>query len=157
MNNYNIYYDILNINYDADLYTIKKAYRQLSLKYHPDKNQNNPDASEKFSKINEAFSYLTNKDGEQDEEFGFPFQTFQTNLNGNGKFEQMNINPNDIFNMMFGNNNIFDTLPNIKNNNLLLDIYKSIISFVKFDILKSSKFDGLYFFTKELYIYYFYY
>ena len=101
--------DVLNLTKNATENDIKKAYRKLSLKYHPDKNQNNLDASEKFTKINEAFSYLTNKDGEQDEEFSFPFQTFQTNMSGNGKFEQMNINPNDIFNMMFGNSNIFDT------------------------------------------------
>ena len=51
------YYKILNIEYDYSIENIKKAYRKLSLKYHPDKNNNN---SEYFNKINHAYNYIIN-------------------------------------------------------------------------------------------------
>ncbi len=56
--NYNKhYYDILNIDSNADIDSIKKAYRKLSLKYHPDKNNN---SSDMFNKITNAYEYLIN-------------------------------------------------------------------------------------------------
>ena len=57
--NYDNYYNILNLSKNATLNDIKKAYRQLSIKFHPDKNKNcDP---EQFNKINEAYSKLLDK------------------------------------------------------------------------------------------------
>ena len=56
---YDYYYNILNLSKNATLNDIKKAYRQLSIKFHPDKNKNcDP---EQFNKINEAYSKLLDK------------------------------------------------------------------------------------------------
>ena len=52
---YKDYYKILGVNRDADEKEIKSAYRQLALKYHPDKN---PDSEEHFKEINEAYEVL---------------------------------------------------------------------------------------------------
>lgn len=56
---YDNYYNILNLSKNANLNDIKKAYRQLSIKFHPDKNLNCD--SEQFNKINEAYSKLLDK------------------------------------------------------------------------------------------------
>ena len=45
------YYQILGVSEDADQDVIKKAYRKLSMKYHPDKNKGDPTAEEKFRKL----------------------------------------------------------------------------------------------------------
>ena len=57
--NYDNYYNILNLSKNANINDIKKAYRQLSIKFHPDKN--NTRDSEQFNKINEAYSKLLDK------------------------------------------------------------------------------------------------
>ena len=54
-------YEILGVPRDADMDTIKKAYRQLSRKYHPDANINNPNkaqAEEKFKQIQQAYKQI---------------------------------------------------------------------------------------------------
>ena len=59
--NYDIYFSILNITRDSTLNDIKKAYRLMSIKHHPDKNGNDKNgnaSSEQFNKINEAYSIL---------------------------------------------------------------------------------------------------
>jgi len=58
---------------------IKKAFRRLSLKHHPDKNNNSPESSEKFTEVNNAYSFLSNKDGDQEKEF---FDNLFSNMNG---------------------------------------------------------------------------
>ena len=45
------YYTILGVNKDADQSKIKKAYRRLALKFHPDKCQNDKNAGEKFKEV----------------------------------------------------------------------------------------------------------
>ena len=56
------YYKILGISKDATQEDIKKAYRKLARKYHPDLNKDNPNAQEKFQEINEANEVLSNPD-----------------------------------------------------------------------------------------------
>ena len=53
------YYEVLGVAKDADEATIKKAYRQLAKKYHPDVNPGDKDAEEKFKEVNEAYQTLS--------------------------------------------------------------------------------------------------
>jgi curved DNA-binding protein len=55
---YKDYYKLLGVDKKANQEVIKKAYRKLALKYHPDKNPNNPSAEEKFKQIAEAYEVL---------------------------------------------------------------------------------------------------
>lgn len=90
------YYKILGIKKDATEAEVKKAYRKLALKWHPDKNPNNrEEAEEKFKKINEAYSVLSDKNKRNQYDHGgihFDFGGF---------------NADDIFKDFFGGKDPF--------------------------------------------------
>jgi curved DNA-binding protein len=56
------YYQILGVNKSAGDEEIKRAYRKLAMKYHPDKNPNKKEAEERFKEINEAYAVLSDKE-----------------------------------------------------------------------------------------------
>lgn len=66
------YYEVLGLSRNADDAAIKKAFRKLAKKYHPDTNGDDPKAAEKFKEVNEAYEVLSDKEKrKQYDQFGF--------------------------------------------------------------------------------------
>ena len=55
------YYEVLGVNSSTPQEEIKKAYRKLALKYHPDKNKGDKTSEEKFKEASEAYHVLSDK------------------------------------------------------------------------------------------------
>jgi len=86
------YYDILGVDKKASDRQIKKAFRKLAVRYHPDKNKD-PDAEEKFREIAEAYEVLSDENKRrQYDQFGKQGQSF-----GRGGGTGFNFNFDDFF------------------------------------------------------------
>ena len=59
------YYEILEVTHEATDTEIKKSYRRLAVKYHPDKNPGNKEAEEHFKEISQAYEILGNPEKRQ--------------------------------------------------------------------------------------------
>ena len=62
MSSYKDYYNLLGVSKDASQDEIRKAFRKLAVKYHPDKNPDDPSAEEKFKEMNEAYTVLSDEE-----------------------------------------------------------------------------------------------
>ena len=95
------YYEVLGVDRNADAATIKKAYRQLAKKYHPDMNPGDKEAEQKFKEAAEAYSVLSddNKRRQYDQ---FGHAAFEQGGGGAGGFDFNGADMGDIFGDIFG-------------------------------------------------------
>ena len=98
------YYEVLGVDKNADEAAIKKAYRVLAKKYHPDMNPGDKDAEQKFKEASEAYAILSDPEKRrQYDQFGHA--AFEGGAGGAGGFGGFDFNSadfGDIFGDIFG-------------------------------------------------------
>lgn len=101
------YYEVMGVPKNAPEDEIKKAYRKLAKKYHPDLNPGDKEAEQKFKEVNEAYEVLSDKDKRaRYDQFGFAGvdPNFGGGAGGAGgnPFQGMDFDMGDIFDSFFG-------------------------------------------------------
>jgi len=104
------YYEVLGVKKGASAEELKKAYRKLAVKYHPDKNPGDKQAEERFKEINEAYAVLSDpKKKEQFDQFGsnnfhqrFSQEDIFRGFNVDDMFKDQGFGTDDIFSRIFG-------------------------------------------------------
>ena len=91
------YYEVLGVDKNASEDDIKKAYRKIAIKYHPDRNPGNKEAEEKFKEAAEAYDVLHDPQKRQQyDQFGFDGPA---GMGGFGGFSGGGFSMDDIFSM----------------------------------------------------------
>ena len=98
------YYEVLGVSRDADEATLKKAYRQVAKKYHPDMNPGDAEAERKFKEASEAYAILSDPEKRrQYDQFGHAaFEGGAGGAGGFGGFDFSGADFSDIFGDIFG-------------------------------------------------------
>ena len=97
------YYEVLGVDKNADEDTLKKAYRQLAKKYHPDMNPGDKDAEAKFKEASEAYAVLSDPEKRrQYDQFGHAAFDGGAGGGGFGGFDFSSMDMGDIFGDLFG-------------------------------------------------------
>lgn len=97
------YYEVLGVDKNADAATIKKAYRALGKKYHPDANPGDKDAEAKFKELSEAYAVLSDPEKKQKyDQFGHAAFDGSGGAGGFGGFDFGGMDFTDIFGDIFG-------------------------------------------------------
>lgn len=100
------YYEVMGVPKNAPEDEIKKAYRKLAKKYHPDLNPGDKEAEQKFKEVNEAYEVLSDKDKRaRYDQFGFAGvdPNFGGGAGGAGSpFQGVDFDMGDIFDSFFG-------------------------------------------------------
>ncbi len=97
------YYEVLGVSKDADDATLKKAYRQVAKKYHPDMNPGDAEAEKKFKEASEAYAVLSDPDKRrQYDQFGHAAFEGGAGGGGFGGFDFSGADFSDIFGDIFG-------------------------------------------------------
>jgi len=95
------YYQVLGVERNASPEEVKKAYRKMAVKYHPDKNPGDKSAEEKFKELGEAYEVLSNTDKRAAYD-RFGHQAFAQGGGGMGGFGSGTHDPFEIFREVFG-------------------------------------------------------
>ena len=112
------YYDILDLDSNCTIQDIKKSYRELAIKWHPDKNDNKEEAEKKFKEISEAYQILSD-------------ETKRKEYDNNQLGETKTIDPYEIFKNIFEKE---ESIPNVivKLNANIEDLYTGYTEKVKY-------------------------
>ena len=90
------YYEVLGVAKNVEKADLKKAYRRMAMKYHPDRNPDNSEAEEKFKEVKEAYEVLTD-DNKRTRYDQFGHAGVDPSMGGGGGG-----NPGDVFGDVFG-------------------------------------------------------